>query len=202
MILLGVLAVPERKEYVERIKEEFRNIYGNNIIMIESYDSDHKGQPHNFEMLLDKTVKTIEELAKGETMSPIHFDYVVLTTDDISLSLSFRQRVEQALLMYDVVGCYSNRLQNVKEEIVNGTGKHVLYDQCVAYNRNVLNSKYVELFKQYADMPERTEKERRHYDVMNSHYIRDAGYRIGVIRPNIVKHLNIKSVLGHKIKCN
>ena len=188
MYNFGIITVPERKEALKVLTDyldEWNIDY--NIFV----DEEHKGQPYNFNRML-------EFYCSGE------FDNYnnVLCTDDIIFSENFFETMDKILseTNYDVIGTYSNKIQNEKEDLYNGTGKHCLYDVCVCYRSGILCKDYYKKFDEYRKHPQRTTREHNHYDVMNSHFLRDNNYKICVVRPNLVGLQKIKSTLNHNIK--
>lgn len=188
MFKVGIITVPEREESINEIKKELDGFDVHTFSDVE-----HKGQPFNFTRML-------EYFCNSEKTT----DYIMLCTDDVGFKSGWFDRAKEVLEKtdYDVVSLFTNRnLTNLDEYGYDGTGKHCLYDQCVIYKSSMLTPEYFKEFMEYANSSERTTKEKNHYDVMHSHFIRDKKYSVLVIQPNLVKHKNIKSTLGHKIKC-
>lgn len=190
MVLLGIIGVFERKQNIEDIAVSFKNVF-HDVEVIESIDYSHNGYNWNMKQLLRQVV---------EVSCKTRYDYIFMTTDDIKIcDENFKANVEQALKDYEVAGCFSNRISNSPARICDGTGKHVLYDQCVCFRGDFFDEDYYKRFCNYCAKEGHTVKELNHYDVMHSHFIRDEKRKICVIRPNQVKHV-LKSVLGHNVK--
>ena len=188
MFNFGIITVPEREEALKLVTDELdKRSIGYNVFV----DREHKGQPYNFDRMLEFYCD-----------NDYHQFNVVLCTDDIIFNDNFFDKLDKVLQEtdYDVIGTYSNKIQNEKNDLYNGTGKHCLYDPCVCYRKGVLCEDYYKYFHQYATNPKRTTREHNHYDVMNSHFLRDYKYKICVIRPNLIKLQKIKSTLNHNVK--
>ena len=188
MYKVGIITVPERKESLKLITDYLDSKGIDYVIFV---DKEHKGHKWNFNEMLKYFCDNVYK------------DYnIVLCMDDVLLKENTFEKFDEVLEStdYDVIGGYSNKIQNEKNDLYNGTGKHCLYDVCVCYRKGVLNPNYYKYFHQYATNPERSIKEQNHYDVMNSHFLRDYKYKICVVRPNLVSLQNVKSTLNHNIK--
>lgn len=191
MFKAGIMSIRD-EERENSVREMLSSLNG-----IQTYvfiDEERKGHPFNFTQMLYHFCNIIP---LDET------DYVILCTDDVDFNKGWYDELNKVIkeTNYDIYSLFTNRKVNKTNEYgYVGTNKHSLYDVCVVYKASLFTPEYYKEFIKYTEDKTRTIKEKKHYDIMHSHFVRDKGYEVLVIQPNLVKHKPLKSTLGHNVK--
>lgn len=189
MFKVGIITVngEERSKSVDEMIQQLKPFEVTVFV-----DEHRQGQPYNFTRML-------HYFCHMEKSTP----YILLCTDDVLFEEDYLDKLKEVVTNteYDVYSLFTNRkLTSTNEYGYDGTYKHSLYDVAVLYDSRLLTPDYYERFMQYTQEPCRTAREKKHYDIMHSHFIRDMGIPLLVIQPKLVKHKNLKSTLGHNCK--
>lgn len=181
-MIVGIITVPSRSISVG---EMVTSLIDSGVTDIRIFnDVDYRGHKWNY-------LNMLEQMCGLD-------DDVMLCMDDVEFKDGWMDEVSK--YDYDVLSLFTNRNLKLEQGVYDGTGKHVLYDVAVVYRKGFLNDTYMKELYHYMEQDHRTERELKHMDVMHSHFLRDRGSKVGVIRPNLVKHKDIPSTLGHKVK--